>query len=56
MHQPTNQLVTATPHINNHTDQLTSATPLIIDTTPGVKTRQKTIGPSTAGHHLYLDN
>uniref|UniRef100_A0A915I7I3 Uncharacterized protein n=1 Tax=Romanomermis culicivorax TaxID=13658 RepID=A0A915I7I3_ROMCU len=50
------QLATATPHIKDHTDQLTSATTNTIDTTPQVQMCQKTIGPLTACRHLYLDN
>uniref|UniRef100_A0A915IHG2 Uncharacterized protein n=1 Tax=Romanomermis culicivorax TaxID=13658 RepID=A0A915IHG2_ROMCU len=52
---PYRSLASATPCITDHTDQMTSAASRTIDTTPPVRTRQKTIGPLTANHHLYLD-
>uniref|UniRef100_A0A915JQ70 Uncharacterized protein n=1 Tax=Romanomermis culicivorax TaxID=13658 RepID=A0A915JQ70_ROMCU len=54
-HYQTNPLVSATPHITSHIDQLASATPHIINPTPQVKTHRKTTGPLTTRHHLYLD-
>uniref|UniRef100_A0A915HHX6 Uncharacterized protein n=1 Tax=Romanomermis culicivorax TaxID=13658 RepID=A0A915HHX6_ROMCU len=56
MHHHRDHLATETPHINDHTDQSTSATTHTSGTTPQVKMHQKTIGPLTARHHLYLDN
>uniref|UniRef100_A0A915KQG6 Uncharacterized protein n=1 Tax=Romanomermis culicivorax TaxID=13658 RepID=A0A915KQG6_ROMCU len=37
-------------------DQLASATPYIIDTTPRARTHQKTIGPLTTRRHFHLDD